>query len=450
MSATTIATVRGRRVWDSRGRPTVEAEIILEGGALGRAIAPAGASTGSGEALDRRDGGKAFGGIDVVEAVASVTGEIGITLVGCDATDQAGIDRALIDLDGTANKSRLGANATVAVSMANAHAAAAAAGVPLWHWLSGGKPGRLPLPEIQIFGGGAHAAGRIDVQDFMIMCPAAGSFTDALDMTAEVYRAAGQLLAERGVLHGVADEGGYWPAFGTNEEALDLLVGAIERAGYVPGEEVAISLDIAASSFGRGGRYRLALENRELDTEGLVEMLERWIARYPILSVEDPVGEDDAEGFRRFTAAMGNRVQVVGDDFLVTNAARVAAAAREASVTAVLIKPNQVGTLTETKAAVEAARVGGLATIVSARSGETEDVTIVHLAVGWDAGQLKVGSFARSERMAKWNEALRIEQALGEAARFAGRAAIGFGKSPASRPGKRPSARRSGPRGASG
>lgn len=433
MSATTIVTVRGRRVWDSRGRPTVEAEIVLEGGAIGRAIAPAGASMGSGEALDLRDGGKAFGGLDVVQAVASVTGEIGITLVGRDAADQADIDRALIDLDGTDNKSRLGANATVAVSMAAAQAAAAAHGVPLWHWLSGGKPGRLPLPEIQIFGGGAHAAGRVDVQDFMIMCPAASSFAEALDITAEVYRAAGRLLAEGGLLSGVADEGGYWPAFATNEEALDLLVRAIERAGYTPGHDVAISLDVAASSFGGTGRYRLALESRELDTDALLEMLQRWIARYPILSVEDPVAEDDADGFRHFTAAVGDRVQVVGDDFLVTNAARVTTAAREASVTAVLIKPNQVGTLTETKAALDATRAAGLAAIVSARSGETEDVTIVHLAIGWDAGQLKVGSFARSERMAKWNEALRIEEALGGAARFAGRAALGF-KRPAGPP----------------
>jgi enolase len=426
MNATNITSVHGRRVWDSRGRPTVEAEVTLAGGARGRAIAPAGASTGTGEAVDLRDGGTAFNGLDVRRAQANISGEIATALRGANAADQSAVDRILLALDGTANKRRLGGNAMIATSMAVAHAAANADGVPLWHYLSNGKPGRLPLPEIQIFGGGAHAAGRVDVQDFMIMCPRAGSFTEALDITAQVYSMAGKLLGERGLLQGVADEGGYWPAFASNEEALDMLVRAIERAGYTPGTEVAISLDIAASSFGNNGHYRLALEGRELDSDGLIELLGRWIARYPIVSVEDPVGEDDAEGFRRFTQAFGARVQVVGDDFLVTDAERVRQAAASAAVTTVLIKPNQAGTLTETQAALAAARTAGLATIVSARSGESEDVTIVHLAVGWDAGQLKVGSFARSERMAKWNEALRIEEALGVGARFAGGEALAF------------------------
>jgi enolase len=425
MTSTTITALRGRRVWDSRGRPTVEAEVALECGAVGRAIAPAGASTGSGEAIDLRDGGDRFGGRDVTRAVANVTGEIAALLRGRDARDQADIDRAMIDADGSANKGRLGGNALVAVSMAVAHAAAAAQDLPLWRSLSGGAPVRIPLPEIQIFGGGAHAARRVDIQDFMVMCPRARSFAEALDATAEVYRAAGTLLSERGLLQGVADEGGYWPAFDSNEQALDMLVRAIERAGFTPGDDVAISLDIAASAFGQRGRYRLALEHRELDTDALIEMLLGWVARYPIVSIEDPVAEDDAEGFRRFTAAVGDRVQVVGDDFLVTDAERVRRAATERSATAVLVKPNQAGTLTEAKAALDAAREHGLAAIVSARSGETEDVTVVHLAVGWDAGQLKVGSFARSERMAKWNEALRIEEALGASARFAGGAALG-------------------------
>ena len=420
MNATTIASVHGRRVWDSRGRPTVEAEVTLAGGTRGRAIAPAGASTGSGEALDLRDGGAVFNGLDVRRAQANISGEIAAALRGAAVTDQIAVDRILLTLDGTPNKRRLGGNAMIATSMAVAHAAADAQGVPLWHYLSNGKPGRLPLPEIQIFGGGVHAARRVDVQDFMIVCPRAASFAEALDITAQVYAAAGKLLAERGLLQGVADEGGYWPAFSSNEEALDMLLRAIERAGFAPGRDVAISLDIAASSFGKNGRYRLALEDRELDSDGLIELLGRWIERYPIVSVEDPVAEDDAEGFCRFTRAFGARVQVVGDDFLVTDAARVRQAAASKAVTAALIKPNQAGTLTETQAALTAARAAGLATIVSARSGESEDVTIVHLAVGWDAGQLKVGSFARSERMAKWNEGLRIEEALGPAARFAG------------------------------
>jgi enolase len=425
MSSTAIASVRGRRVWDSRGRPTVEAELALNGGAVGRAIAPAGASTGSGEAVDLRDGGESFGGHDVTRAVAAVNEAIAPALRGMDAADQAALDAGLIALDGTANKGRLGANATLAVSMAAAHAAAAAAGLPLFRHLGGEAATLLPLPQIQIFGGGAHAGRRVDVQDFLVACPAASSFAEALDWTAEVYRAAGALMKEAGTLAGVADEGGWWPAFSANEQALETLVRAIERAGFAPGRQVAVALDIAASEFGRDGRYRLGLEGRELDTGGMVEMLAGWVRAYPIASVEDPLAEDDAEGFVAFTRAVGDRVQVVGDDFLVTDAARVRAAAAAGAANTVLIKPNQRGTLTETRAAWDAARELGYAGIVSARSGETEDVTIVHLAVGWGVGQLKVGSFARSERMAKWNEALRVEEALGDRARFAGGAALG-------------------------
>jgi enolase len=428
---TTITGIKGRRVWDSRGRPTVEAEVRLAGGATGRAIAPAGASRGSREAIDLRDGGEALGGLDVRLAVEHVSGVIAQRLIGLDAADQTAVDQALIALDGTSNKARLGGNATIAVSMACLHAAAAAHGEPLWRYLAQGRGVRLPLPEIQIFGGGVHAGRRIDIQDLMVMALSAGSFDEALAMTAEVYRAGGALMNERGLLQGVADEGGFWPAFDSNEAALDMLLRAIERAGYRPGDDIGISLDIAASEFGRKGRYRLALEQRELDSLEMAELLMDWCKRYPIVSIEDPLAEDDTSGMGLFTAAMGDRIQIIGDDYLVTNAMLVESAAAERACNAVLIKPNQAGTVSETYAALQAGKAAGFGTIVSARSGETEDVTIVHLAVGWDAGQLKVGSFARSERMAKWNEALRIEEALGPAAQFAGRAALATSHPPA-------------------
>lgn len=416
----TIDQVVARRVWDSRGRPTVEAEVRLRNDIVGRAIAPAGASTGSGEAVDLRDGGPSCGGLDVTRALDGIAREIAPALRGRDVTDQAGLDRVLVDLDGTPNKGRLGGNALIAVSMAALHAAAGTARQPLWRYLLGDAPGLVPLPEIQIFGGGAHAGRRVDVQDFMVMAPGAASFAQALDWTADVYRAAGIRMADSGRLQGVADEGGYWPAFDTNEDALECLLRAIEDTGRTPGDEVSISLDIAASELRSEGRYRLGLEGREVDSDGLCELLVGWVDRYPIVSVEDPVAEDDTTGMRRFTAAVGHRVQVVGDDYLVTDAARVRRAAADQACNALLVKPNQAGTMTQTRGAFDAARAAGFGTIVSARSGETEDVTIAHLAVGWGAGQLKVGSFSRSERMAKWNEVLRIEETLGEAALFAG------------------------------
>jgi len=424
MTDATITGVRGRRIWDSRGRPTIEVEVHAAGGAVGRAAAPAGASRGSREAVDLRDGGTRFGGMDVQRALANISGPIAHALVGLDARRQESIDRTLIDADGTADKSNLGGNAIVAASLACAHAAAAAEHAPLWRYLAGDAPVRLPLPEIQIFGGGAHAGRRIDIQDLMVMALSARSFAEALEMTAEVYRAAGELMQESGKLVGVADEGGFWPQFESNEAALEALVRAIERAGFVPGDEVAISLDVAASEFGRNGRYRPALEGRELDRDGMIELVIDWLDRYPIASIEDPLAEDDAEAMARLTRAVGDRVQVIGDDFLVTSAARVGEALRLGACNAVLIKPNQAGTLTEARAALEAGKRAGWSTIVSARSGETEDTSIAHLAVGWDAGQLKVGSFARSERLAKWNEVLRIEEALGSKARYAGPAAL--------------------------
>jgi len=415
-----IASVTGRQLWDSRGRPTVEAEVVLESGAVGRAIAPAGASRGAHEAIDLRDGGEAFGGYGVNRAVAGIGSEIARAIADMDAREQAAIDAALCALDNTPNKARLGANAVVAVSMAVLHAAAADAREPLWRYLADGRKVRVPLPEIQIFGGGAHAGRRTDVQDFMIMCPKAGSFRRALEITDDVYRAAGKLMEAKGPLSGVADEGGWWPNFASNEDALDTLTKAIEASGHRAGEEVFISLDIAANELGDASGYSLALDDGRLTSEQMATRIVEWAKRYPILSIEDPAGQDDWTAMAAVTAAIGERVQIIGDDVLVTNAERVERAGEAAVCNAALIKVNQVGTVTEAKAALDAAVARGWGAIVSARSGESEDVTIAHLATGWDTGQLKVGSFTRSERMAKWNEMLRIEEAMGADAEYAG------------------------------
>ena len=427
--STRIQSLQARRIWDSRGRPTVEVDVHLEDGSVGRGIAPAGASTGSNEAIELRDGGAAFGGYDVQKALANISREIAPALIGSDALDQRGVDEKLIALDGTPNKARLGANALIATSMAVLHAAAASQRLPLWRHLisvsgvAADQPVLLPLPEIQIFGGGAHAGRRIDIQDLLVMPVGAHSMDEALAMVANVYRAAGDLMADAGRRAGVADEGGWWPDFASNEEALQMLTRSIEKAGYRNGE-VMISLDIAASEFGSGGIYRPGLEGRSYQRDEWIAVLLDWLAKYPILSIEDPVAEDDTEGMIAFTRAAGAKVQVIGDDYLVTNAARVHEAAASKACNAVLIKPNQAGTISETFDALQAAKACGFSTIVSARSGESEDVMISHLSVGWNAGQLKVGSFARSERMAKWNELLRIEEALGTSAIYAGRGAL--------------------------
>ena len=415
MSASTIAGVRGRRIWDSRGRPTVEAEVTLANGAAGRGVAPAGASRGRREAVDLRDGGTALGGYGVDKALERINGELAALLAGMDAQDQEAVDRAMIEADGTSDMSRLGGNATIAVS--TAALTASAAGDPLWKRLARNRPVRLPMPEIQIFGGGAHAGRRLDIQDFMAIPVGAGSFQEALVMIAEVYGAAGRLMESAGKRFGVADEGGWWPAFESNEEALDALVRAIEAAGFAPGADVAVSLDVAASQFGSKNAYRF--KGREADSDGMIELLGGWIDRYPVVSVEDPLAEDDEAGLRRFTELYGSRIQIVGDDFLVTDAARIRAAATAGACNAALIKPNQTGTITGAKAALDAATDAGWGAIVSARSGETEDVAVAHLAVGWDVGRLKVGSFARSERMAKWNEVIRIGDAIGDRAELA-------------------------------
>src|SRR5258707_74921 len=402
-----IIEVKGRRGWDSRGCATVEAEVVVGRGstplAVGRAIAPSGASTGAAEAKC----------VDVGKAVHNINLRINDGLRALSVADQETLDRRLIELDGTPDRSRLGANAMVAVSLACAQADAASQKIPLWKKLSGGRRVAMPVPQIQIFGGGAHARGSVDVQDYMIVCIGAGSFGEALEWTSQVYAAAGARLEKRGALAGVADEGGYWPAFKSNEEGLSELVGAISDAGLEPGTDVAIALDMAATHLHRAGSYHLALENRALSAGQLHAMLLRWIERYPIVSIEDPFAEHDAAAMRDFTKEAGDRLQIMGDDFFVTSESRLKAGIKEGSGNAVLLKPNQVGTLTETLACWNTAREAGYGAITSARSGESEDVSIVHLAVGWGVPQLKVGSFARSERMAKWNEGLRIEEALG-------------------------------------
>ncbi len=427
-----IQEIIARRVWDSRGRPTIEVDVVTETGAMGRAIAPAGASRGMREAIDLRDGGAKLAGMDVQQALKTLRTEIAPTLVGRDIADQSGIDAAMIDLDGTDHKSRLGGNAMVATSLAVLHAAAASAGNPLWAHvakITGNTPS-IPLPEIQIFGGGAHAGRRVDVQDFMVMVPGAASFDEVMEVTSEIYIAAGKLMAQKGKSVGVADEGGWWPVFDSNEEALETLVQAIELAGEKPGDRVAISLDIAASEFGTKGKYTLALEDREMTGEQMLDQLGRWIDAYPILSIEDPMAEDDPEGMVEFTRRFGDKLQIIGDDYLVTNADLVNAAAIDGACNAVLIKANQAGTVTETFNCYKAAQENGFRAVVSARSGETEDMSISHLAVGLGAGQLKVGSFTRSERMVKWNECLRIQEQLPQNAFAAGNsmAATWWGK----------------------
>lgn len=414
-----IRSVKARQIWDSRGRPTVEADIHLESGAFGRAAAPAGASRGVHEAIDLRDGGAKFGGFGVDKAVANVNGAIAKAFVGREA-DQEALDALLAELDGTANFSRLGGNATVAVSLALSHALADDADEPLWRYLADGREVRLPVPEIQILGGGAHAGRRTDIQDFMVMVPGAESLRRAFEITGDVYRAAGAIMADENRLAGTADEGGWWPNFESNEDGLSILTRAIEKAGYRPGEDVFISLDIAASEFYREGAYQLALDGRRLDSDQMIELVVGWCNRYPVLSVEDPVAQDHIEAMAKFTSAVGGKVQVVGDDFLVTDAARVKRAAEAGACNCALIKVNQAGTVSRAHAALQAAKEAGWAAIVSARSGETEDVSIAHLSVGWDSGQFKVGSFARSERMAKWNELLRIEEETGGSAKYAG------------------------------
>lgn len=420
-----IKSVTPRRVWDSRGLPTLEVDVELEDGAFGRAIAPAGASRGTREAVDLRDGGAQLGGKGVAKALLGVKEKIAPALIGLDASDQRAVDKAMLALDPSPLKENLGGNAMVATSLAVLHASAKSDGLPLWRHVANqyGTTPALPLPEIQIFGGGAHAGRRVDIQDFMIMVPGAKSFDEVMEITHEVYFAAGDLMEARGKLAGVADEGGWWPSFECNEEALETLMKAIEKAGEKPGERVVISLDIAASEFGRNGQYRLALEDKVMDSGALIDMLAGWVDAYPIVAIEDPLGEDDEAGMIEFTKRFGDHLQIIGDDYLVTNAALVKKAQKDAACNAVLVKLNQAGTMSEAMDCFFAAREKGWGAIVSARSGESEDVSISHLSTALGAGQLKVGSFTRSERMVKWNEVLRIQDELG-ADQFAGGSAL--------------------------
>ena len=416
VSKTKIKSIHARRVFDSRGLPTIEVEITLNYNTQGRAIAPSGLSIGTGEAVELRDRGKEFGGFGVNCAVEIVNNQIAPVLKGHDASDQTKIDKLLIELDATVDKSQLGSNAMIATSLATAQATATAFKIPLWKYLyktnKSSEELFLPLPQIQIFGGGVHASKRVDIQSYMVTAIGAENFIQALDWSSNVYHAASQLMKKAGKSFGVADEGGLWPEFKTNEEALDILLHAIENAGLRPGLDMAISLDISASEFGSKDNYQLDRDGKLLSSDDLSGMLIDWIEKYPIISIEDPMAEGDKEGLVRFTWAVGKKVQVIGDNNLVTRASRIRNAARDNTCNAIMIKPNQVGTLTETKLALDTARKANFGTIISARSGETEDVTVVHLAVGWGIDQLKIGSITRGERTAKWNEILRISETL--------------------------------------
>jgi enolase len=418
-----IASVSAYQIFDSRGNPTIEVEVALENGVRGRGSVPSGASTGQFEALELRDRDpKRFRGKSVFRAIANVQDVIGPAVRGRDVFDQRGLDEAMIALDGTPNKSRLGANAILGVSMAAASAAAAARGEPLFAYLGQGRGNLLPLPEIQIIGGGAHANWRTDVQDYLVIATGARSYADVMEITHNVYHAAGDLLKKRGKYFGVADEGGYWPEFKTNEEPLELLVEAIQAAGYEPGRDAAISLDIAASDLfnEKAGAYGFKLERRAFSTAEFAGLLTDWCRRYPIISVEDPMADTDWGGWEMVFKELGRRVQIIGDDLFTTNLERIQKGIEQGIANAVLIKLNQIGTVSETLAAIELTQRAGWLPVVSARSGETEDGFIAHLAVATNAGQLKVGSFSRSERMAKWNEIIRIDRALGGGAQFAG------------------------------
>ncbi|MGV0351087.1 phosphopyruvate hydratase [Corynebacterium aurimucosum] len=417
-----IIHVMAREILDSRGNPTVEAEVFLDDGARGVAGVPSGASTGVHEAHELRDGGDRYLGKGVLKAVENVNEEIADELAGFEADDQRLIDQALIKLDGTDNKSRLGANAILGVSIAAAKAAAESAGLPLYRYIGGPNAHVLPVPMMNIVNGGAHADSGVDVQEFMIAPIGAESFSEALRMGAEVYHALKAVIKSKGLSTGLGDEGGFAPEAESTKAALDLIVEAIEKAGFKPGKDVALALDVASSEFFKDGKYHF--EGGEHTAEEMAKVYEDLIANYPIVSIEDPLQEDDWEGYTKLTAAIGDKVQIVGDDFFVTNPARLKEGIEKKAANALLVKVNQIGTLTETFDAVELAHRNGYRTMMSHRSGETEDTTIADLAVALNCGQIKTGAPARSERVAKYNQLLRIEQELGDGAVYAGRSAF--------------------------
>jgi len=417
---TIIVDVVGRQILDSRGNPTVEVEVELESGAAGRAAVPSGASTGEFEAVELRDGGDEYGGKSVHQAVDNVNNEIAEELLGLDATDQRIVDQALIDLDGTPNKAKLGANAILGASLAVAHAAAAAMGLPLYQYVGGCNAHVLPVPMMNIMNGGQHADNNVDLQEFMAMPAGAESFEHALRMGAEVFHSLAAVLRGRGLSTAVGDEGGFAPNLSSNEEAIEVIVAAIEKAGFEPGKDVFIALDPAASSFYHDGKYVLASEGRTLDSAGMVEFYQALVDKYPIISIEDGMAEEDWDGFKLMTDTLGGRIQIVGDDIFVTNTQRIARGIELGCANSVLIKLNQIGTLSETLDAIEMTQRAGWTAVVSHRSGETEDVTIADIAVATNAGQIKTGAPSRTDRVAKYNQLLRIEEMLAEAASFRG------------------------------
>ena len=425
MSRAPIARIHGREILDSRGNPTVEVDVVLESGRVGRAAVPSGASTGAHEAVELRDGDKGrYGGKGVRKAVGHVNQEIAAALRGADAADQRGIDERLIHLDGTANKSRLGANAVLGVSLAAARAAALAADKPLYRYLTEGGPLAMPVPLMNILNGGRHAQTRVDFQEFMVVPAGAPSFAEALRWGAEVFHALKSTLHERGLSTGQGDEGGFAPELQANEDAMALLVEAIERAGHQPGRDVFIALDPAATELCRDGRYELRGEAMTMTSADMIERWASWVDKYPVISIEDGLAEDDWEGWQRLTKKLGNRLQLVGDDIFVTNPVRLRRGIETGVANSILIKVNQIGTLTETLETIATARRAGYRTVISHRSGETEDTFIADLAVATGAGQIKAGAPSRSERVAKYNRLLQVEEEVGKTAPYPGRAAF--------------------------